>query len=68
MNQMKTHNLHAYKDHISVEGREDYFSWIIEIDEDNKFVVSSCYGQYHGIFSTLRKALDSIGYERLDRL
>lgn len=78
MNQMKTHNLHAYKDHISVEGREDYFSWIIEIDEDNKFVVSSCYGQYHGVcimeghyhgvFSTLRKALDSIGYERLDRL
>lgn len=59
-----THNLYDGKDHIYVEGKGKYFSWIIEIDVDNMFVVSTHYGQHHGEFPTLRKALKSIGWER----
>lgn len=59
---MLTHNLYNGIDHIWVEGRGNYFSWIIEIDADNMFVVSSCYGQWYGEFPTLRKALNSIGW------
>lgn len=59
-----THNLYDGKDHIMVEGIGNNFSWIIEIDADNMFIVSTHYGQHHGEFSTLRKALNSIGWEK----
>lgn len=60
---MVTHRLYDGKDHIMVLGIGDYFSWIIEIDADNQFILSTHYGKHQGEFPTLRKALDSIGYE-----
>jgi hypothetical protein len=57
-----THNLYAEKDHIAVLGNGNYFSWIIEI-EDNKFHLSSIFGKHYDTFSTLRKALDSIDFK-----
>ena len=58
---MKTHQLIAEKDHIAVLGNGNYFSWHIEI-EDNEFVVSSIFGKHYGSHGTLRQALESIEY------
>ena len=56
-----THDLYAEEDCIAVSGNGNYFSWIIEI-EDNEFILSTHYGKYMETFSTLKRALDYIGY------
>ena len=43
-------------------GKASYFSWMIEI-ENNEFILSTHYGKKINTFSTLRQALDHIGYK-----
>lgn len=62
---MKTHDLYAEKDYIAVVGNKFNFSWIIEI-KNNEFILKSpipLFKQYNNTFSTLRRALDHIGYK-----